>query len=618
MDNLDDVRGISFRRGTSIVRTKDRPLFDSEGCSDASRTLDEFPSPYLTGIIDGTEGSGILTARGCIHRCTYCNFSAMSRHTIRYHSIERVIAELKSIQNALALNEQKNDTKFVTNPKERPIVTIYDDAFTLNANRAKKICKRIIDENIKLRLSCLCRADNLDDELVGLLKQSGVEDISFGLESAVPRVLRNIKKVRATSSKNEQEEYEPEKRYLKQVKNAIYFAKKHEMKTSVSIILGLPGETLRDGCRTVKFVKDLEVDAYTHNELMLLTGTELFKTAKKYGIEFKHSPAVLPYVTTHTYPVSQVPYAPNPTIVDLCSPVVLTMLAALSGDMEIPAQTDSAIPLTILQSVSRGNIEQLVHWLAENISIGSTIILLSDEDELPTDIDKLFAAVMGGTAPVTQFHKFLLSTNNFLPAYIPQNWPLNRFNIRFPLVPIKTLTDIQGKTKYQTYHDLPVYCIKDKQDVRILIQLAATGSKNESQNSDSGPIWLDGVILSSCRFTKKQCPAIKLTRTIINEKGQIYPCLTGQPIGTIKDGVSKLHEHVEEIYANLRKVRKCSECPADNWCSHCLFPDPLSIETYCEIQKKDVDIASFINRASLASRLSIPVGLDLKNTNSLE
>jgi len=100
----------------------------------------------------------------------------MSRHRIRYHSIDRGIAELKTIQTAL-------EAKPPDIPLHR-VVTIHDDAFTLNVPRAKEICRRIISEGINLQLSCLCRADNLDEELIELLQQAGFLEITFGLESA--------------------------------------------------------------------------------------------------------------------------------------------------------------------------------------------------------------------------------------------------------------------------------------------------------------------------------------------------------------------------------------------------------------------------------------------------
>jgi anaerobic magnesium-protoporphyrin IX monomethyl ester cyclase len=249
LDSLEDIAGITYRYKNSIVKNEDRRLFGSNDGNE--NNLDKFPSPYLERVLDGTEGTGILSARGCTYHCTYCNFSAMSKHTIRYHSIERVIDELLYIQAAEKAKYPK--------PLSQHVVEIYDDAFTINIKRAKNICKRIIDEGIRLHLSCQCRADNIDEELIELLSQAGFIEICIGVESAVPRVLRNIKKVCKNRQMNIYEDYAPEERFLLKVKEAVSLAKRYNIKTNVSIILGLPGEKIEDSLKTIEFVRDLDV-----------------------------------------------------------------------------------------------------------------------------------------------------------------------------------------------------------------------------------------------------------------------------------------------------------------------------------------------------------------------
>jgi anaerobic magnesium-protoporphyrin IX monomethyl ester cyclase len=204
LNSLEDVAGITYRHNNSIVRTTDRQLFGAS--KNKEFCLDDLPSPYLDGVLDGTEGAGILTARGCTHHCSYCNFSAMSKHIIRYHSIDRVIDELKYIYDSS------------TSHLKSKVIVFNDDAFTLNVRRAKNICKRIIDEGIKLKLSCLCRADNLDEELIELLNEAGFGDISFGVESAVPKILSNIKKIRRYEPKIDEEDYAVEESFLSEIK----------------------------------------------------------------------------------------------------------------------------------------------------------------------------------------------------------------------------------------------------------------------------------------------------------------------------------------------------------------------------------------------------------------
>jgi len=89
---ISNIKGVTYRKNGNIIRNQNRPFI---------KEIDIIPSPYLTGILkpeDLLNQNGeisILTSRGCVYRCTYCNFSAMSRHTIRYHSIDRVMSQCK-------------------------------------------------------------------------------------------------------------------------------------------------------------------------------------------------------------------------------------------------------------------------------------------------------------------------------------------------------------------------------------------------------------------------------------------------------------------------------------------------------------------------------------------
>ena len=116
--------------------------------------------------------------------------------TIRYHSIERVVAELKYIS---PLND-------IPSPKT---VTIQDSCFTLNLNRAKEICKRIAVEKFNIELICETRIDLMDKEMLDLFKKANFKQIDIGLESAVPAVLKNIQKIRKSG-----EGLRPEKFYI--------------------------------------------------------------------------------------------------------------------------------------------------------------------------------------------------------------------------------------------------------------------------------------------------------------------------------------------------------------------------------------------------------------------
>ena len=246
-DDLESVCGITFRSGNDLVSTPDRPLI-SGGVKGAE--LDVLPSPYLSGVIPPDGRTGVLTARGCVHQCTYCNFATMFRNTIRYHSAERVIQELKLIHDHWDPSKKRN-------------IEILDDTFSFDLKRAKTICQKIIDEGIKLPLFLGTRADRCDSELIELMKEAGVKEINFGLESVSYNVLKTIKKAP-----------QREKQFLSQVKTCVQWAKEAGLTTSVSTICGLPGEGIKEAEETLAFVRDLNVDKHLHSNLAIFAGTE--------------------------------------------------------------------------------------------------------------------------------------------------------------------------------------------------------------------------------------------------------------------------------------------------------------------------------------------------------
>lgn len=90
-NSLIDVDNISFRINTNVIVTPSSPPSE----------LDEFPSPYLSGIFDGIlekeDHSSLLyvleTNRGCPYSCSYCDWCAGKK--VRKFPMEKIIRELR-------------------------------------------------------------------------------------------------------------------------------------------------------------------------------------------------------------------------------------------------------------------------------------------------------------------------------------------------------------------------------------------------------------------------------------------------------------------------------------------------------------------------------------------
>jgi anaerobic magnesium-protoporphyrin IX monomethyl ester cyclase len=592
-DGLEGIAGISYRSGSSIIRTQDRELFGLSDNMDCC--LDALPSPYLEGILNGTEGAGIITSRGCAYRCTYCHFSAMSKHTVRYHSVDRVIQELKCINEA---NIEHSTLQ---------IVPVLDDAFSSNVRRAKEICERIIDEEIRLRLQCSCRADHLDEELIRLLGRAGFVDIFFGVESAVPKILHNIRK----AGKPDQQQtsnvyYAKERRFLRKMREIIDITKRNRMRTSVGIILGLPGETMDDGLKTIEFIRDLGVDDYSHNYLELYSGTELFDTASSYGITFRHAGFPLPYETQHAYPVHEIPFLDNSTIKTVYFESAKSILNAFIGGPDKSKAIGNGISLALIEAPMRKSFIDSFKWLHKSLAVGGIVVVLGAADDTIDDFDLMRKDGYDSGLPTGQIDH--LGSSSFPYAELiyeiinkPLKGKLQRWNPRFPFIRFSRSLDFAGKHNLAEDQLFPVFTLNEKADVQLLSEISDVIAQKVKSGAIGPKVFLDGVFLDGCRWETELCPALDLKRIVINQNGDILPCMTGQPLGGLEDSLQDLRNNVDRIYAKIRKERECEACPADSRCSKCLFPYPLNQQEYCELQRANSNIAGLVTRSNIAN-----------------
>ena len=120
----------------------------------------------------------ILSSRGCPNLCTFCSQSALLSKKWRKQAPENIINELEYWA-------QKGIINF----------NFADDNLTLDRNRIISLCKLIQKSRYKFKLmtSGVC-INNVDQELLTIMKNSGFYYLSFGIESGNDRVLKEIKK----------------------------------------------------------------------------------------------------------------------------------------------------------------------------------------------------------------------------------------------------------------------------------------------------------------------------------------------------------------------------------------------------------------------------------------
>ncbi|MGV3524649.1 MAG: B12-binding domain-containing radical SAM protein [Candidatus Sericytochromatia bacterium] len=123
----------------------------------------------------------IHTARGCPYRCTFCS-APLVNPSWRFHSPEWVIEDIEQIARDF--------------PECREI-TLSDDLFTLKKSRLAALVQAIREAGFHKRFAFFCssRSNTLTHDMCRLLRDMNVRMISFGLESASDRLIKDLKGV---------------------------------------------------------------------------------------------------------------------------------------------------------------------------------------------------------------------------------------------------------------------------------------------------------------------------------------------------------------------------------------------------------------------------------------
>lgn len=189
----------------------------------------------------------MVTSRGCPFRCRYCNVLDR-RYTAR--SPENVVAEFRQLAG--------NGFNYAH---------LYDDTFNLNLDRAKDICRGLIDSRLPIRFSARLRGDRTDREFFRLLALAGCERVNIGVESASETILRSMDKLID----------------LGKVRQSIAWAREFGLRTVAFYMLGFPGETVAQAQETIDFALELGSDYAQFLPVMPFPGTPLFKDALAAG-----------------------------------------------------------------------------------------------------------------------------------------------------------------------------------------------------------------------------------------------------------------------------------------------------------------------------------------------
>ena len=221
------------------------------------RDLDSLPFPdrtslpyrlYTSVVSKNDFVTTMITSRGCPYRCVFCKLPFQKTLSRR---AENVLEEMEEISN-LGIRE----------------IEIYDDTFTWSKSRLIEICRGMVERGLKFDWAIRDRVSRATPETIGWLARAGCRRIHFGIESGSDKTLRNIKKAITTQ----------------QAVEAVRLAKKYGIQVLTYFMIGLPGETIEDMQKTIRFAKKLDPDYATFSVTVPYAGTEMYDHGLRRGI----------------------------------------------------------------------------------------------------------------------------------------------------------------------------------------------------------------------------------------------------------------------------------------------------------------------------------------------
>jgi anaerobic magnesium-protoporphyrin IX monomethyl ester cyclase len=232
---ITDVKGVTFREGSSIVHNPDAPLIAN---------LDELPLPaYHLLPMDKYKRYNILSSRGCPFQCSYCASDVIFRRRVRYRSPKWVV----------------NEIEYLFHHYGEKHFWFSDDTFITNPQYTHSLMNELIKRDLHITWSCLTRVNKVSKELLEKMKSAGCSYVSYGIESGNQEILDRMNKGIKVD----------------EILDTLKVTHEVGIKQYGFFIVGFPGENWKRIMDTYKLISQSQLDGAAFNILIPLPGTKL-------------------------------------------------------------------------------------------------------------------------------------------------------------------------------------------------------------------------------------------------------------------------------------------------------------------------------------------------------
>lgn len=199
--------------------------------------------------VDGEKAVTMFTTRGCPFHCAFC---AKMFDGVRMRSSSSVLREVEHLKKDMGFNA----------------VMFFDDTFTVNKSRLKRICSGL--KRMRMKWRCFIHASTVDHKILKMMKDSGCVEVGLGVESGNRAILETIDK----------------RTDLTQIRDVIKTCHDIEMRIKIFLIAGLPGETVDTLLDTERFILETKPDDFDLTVFVPYPGNDIWNNPDNYDIQF--------------------------------------------------------------------------------------------------------------------------------------------------------------------------------------------------------------------------------------------------------------------------------------------------------------------------------------------
>ena len=255
---------------TSVVIGEGEPLWPQVLADFERGALQPFYSSTPAGLYDLREAPmprfdllapdkynriTVQTSRGCPHKCEFCASSILLTSKYKLKPVEKVIAEIHEIKKIWP----------------RPFIEFADDNSFVHREHYKALLRELAKENLRWFTEADVRVAD-DEELLGLMRDSGCQQILIGLESPTRVSLDGIE-TNTNWKARQQDGY----------KAAIAKIQSYGVTVNGCFILGLDGDKPDVFDNVLDFVRDSELYEVQVTFMTAFPGTPLHRRLKAEG-----------------------------------------------------------------------------------------------------------------------------------------------------------------------------------------------------------------------------------------------------------------------------------------------------------------------------------------------